>query len=211
MENQPRLVRGLKEKQKKESVKSASKKFNMLKEKYQKEAISQMMKEFNKKNALAVPKILKVVINCGFGKMIIGKTSDEQKKLQNTILEDLAAISGQRPVLARAKKAIAGFKLREDLPIGAKVTLRKRMMYDFLERLINIVLPRTRDFQGIDSSSVDKNGNLTIGIQEHIVFPEISPEKAKIIFGLEITVVTNSKNKEEGLELFRLMGFPIKK
>jgi len=183
----------------------------MLKEKYQKEAISQMMKEFNKKNALAVPKILKVVINCGFGKMIIGKTSDEQKKLQNTILEDLAAISGQRPVLARAKKAIAGFKLREDLPIGAKVTLRKRMMYDFLERLINIVLPRTRDFQGIDSSSVDKNGNLTIGIQEHIVFPEISPEKAKIIFGLEITVVTNSKNKEEGLELFRLMGFPIKK
>jgi len=201
----------LKEKQKKESVKSASKKFNMLKEKYQKEAISQMMKEFNKKNALAVPKILKVVINCGFGKMIIGKTSDEQKKLQNTILEDLAAISGQRPVLARAKKAIAGFKLREDLPIGAKVTLRKRMMYDFLERLINIVLPRTRDFQGIDSSSVDKNGNLTIGIQEHIVFPEISPEKAKIIFGLEITVVTNSKNKEEGLELFRLMGFPIKK
>ena len=181
-----------------------------LKEKYEKEVLPKMMKKFGYKNKMAVPKIEKVMINVGFGKLISEKDSQEQKKIQEAILEDLAQISGQRPILTKAKKSISGFKLRKGLPIGAKVTLRRKKMYDFLERLINIGLPRSRDFWGIPENSVDKNGNLTIGIKEHIAFPEISPEKTKFIFGFEVTVVTNAKDREKGLELFKLMGFPIK-
>ncbi|MDI6591654.1 MAG: 50S ribosomal protein L5 [Patescibacteria group bacterium] len=183
---------------------------NRLREKYQKEVIPEMMKKFGYTNALAVPKIEKVVVNCGFGKLISGKTSEEQKKIYEAILEDLALITGQLPILTRAKKSISGFKIRKGLPVGAQVTLRGKRMYDFLERLIHIGLPRSRDFRGIDPKSLDKEGNLTIGIKEHIAFPEISPEKVKNIFGLEITVVTTAKNKEEGLELLKLLGFPIK-
>ena len=181
-----------------------------LKEKYEKEVVPKMMKKFGYKNKMAVPKIEKVLINVGFGKLISEKTGDEQKKIQQALLEDLAQISGQRPVLTKAKKSISGFKIRKGLPIGAKATLRRGKMYDFLERLINTALPRSRDFWGIPADSVDKNGNLTIGIREHIAFPEISPEKVKFIFGFEVSIVTTAKNKEEGLELFKLMGFPIK-
>jgi len=181
-----------------------------LKEKYEKEVVPKMMKKFGYKNKMAVPKIGKVLINVGFGKLISEKTGDEQKKIQQAVLEDLAQITGQRPVFTTAKKSISGFKIRKGMPIGAKATLRRGKMYDFLERLINIALPRSRDFWGIPADSVDKNGNLTIGIREHIAFPEISPEKVKFIFGFEVSVVTTAKNKEEGLELFRLMGFPIK-
>jgi len=193
-----------------------------LKEKYKKEVIPQMMEKFGYnakgdisgkvryKNAMAVPKIEKVVVNTGFGKSTTGKTSDEQKKIAEAILNDLALICGQKPILTKAKKSISGFKIREGLPIGAQVTLRGKKMYDFLERLINIALPRSRDFQGIDLKAVDKQGNLTIGIREHICFPEILPEKIKSIFGFEITVVTTTKNREEGLELLKLLGFPIK-
>lgn len=182
-----------------------------LKEKYEKHVIPKMMEKFGYKNRMAVPKIEKVIINTGFGKLISEKTTDEQKKIREYILNDLALICGQRPVLTKAKKAISGFKLRKGIPIGAKVTLRKKKKYDFLERLINIGLPRSKDFWGIPKSSVDKNGNLTIGIKEHIAFPEISPEKAKFIFSFEITIMTNTKNREKGLELFKLLGFPIKK
>jgi len=181
-----------------------------LKEKYEKEVVPKMMKKFGYKNKMAVPKIEKVLINVGFGKLISEKTGDEQKKIQQALLEDLAQISGQRPVLTKAKKSISGFKIRKGLPIGAKATLRRGKMYDFLERLINTALPRSRDFWGIPADSVDKNGNLTIGIREHIAFPEISPEKVKFIFGFEVSIVTTARNKEEGLELFKLMGFPIK-
>lgn len=181
-----------------------------LKEKYQKEVIPAMMEKFGYKNRRAVPKIEKVIVNTGFGRLVNGKTSEEQKKIQEAILNDLALICGQYPKLTRAKKAISGFKTRKGLPIGAKVTLRRKRMYDFLERLINIALPRSRDFQGLDPSSFDKDGNLTIGIREQIAFPEISPEATKIIFGLEVTVVTTAKKREEGLELLRLLGFPIK-
>lgn len=181
-----------------------------LQEKYKKEVIPAMRQKFGYRNDMAVPKILKVVINTGFGKLIIGKTSDEQKKIINSISEDLSLIAAQKPILTLSKKAISGFKLRQGIAIGAKVTLRRKMMYDFLERLINIVLPRSRDFQGIPSDSFDKKGNLTLAIKEHIAFPEVSPEKTKNIFGLEITVVTTSKKKEEGLALLKLMGFPIK-
>ncbi len=183
----------------------------VLKERYNKEVIPKMMEKFGYKNKMAVPKIEKVVINTGFGKMISTKTSDEKKKIITAILNDLAAITGQKPVLTKARKSVSGFKIRRGMPIGAAVVLRRKMMSDFLERLINITLPRSRDFQGIDNKSVDKSGNLTIAIKEHISFSEILPEKAKHIFGLEITVITTAGNKEKGLELLKLIGFPMKK
>ncbi len=170
-----------------------------------------MMKRFGYRNIMAVPGIEKVIINAGFGKLISGKTSDEQKKIQNAILEDLSLISGQKPVFKKAKKSISTFKIREGQIIGAAVILRRKKMFDFLERFIHITLPRLRDFQGIDTSSFDKKGNLTFGIREHISFPEILPEKARNIFGLEIIIATTAKTKEEGIELLRLLGFPIKK
>ena len=181
-----------------------------LKEKYQREAIPAMMEKFGCRNKMAVPKIEKVIINTGFGKLVVGKTSDEQKKIRESILNDLALICGQRPILTEAKKAISAFKIREEMPLGARVTLRKKRMFDFLERLIHIALPRSRDFRGINPKSFDKKGNLTIGIKEHITFPEVSPEKIKQIFGFEITIVTTAKSREEGIELLKLMGFPIK-
>lgn len=181
-----------------------------LSEKYKKEVVPAMMEKFGYKSPMAVPKIKKVIINTGFGRTAAGKTTDEQKKIQNAILEDLGLICGQKAVLKAAKKSISSFKIREGQPIGAAVTLRKKKMYDFLERLIQITLPRSRDFQGIDQKSFDKRGNLTVGVKEHIIFSEVSPEKAKNIFGLEIVVATNAHDKKEGVELLKLMGFPIK-
>lgn len=181
-----------------------------LKEKYIKKVIPEMMQKFGYKSPMAVPRIEKVVLNTGYGRQVAGKTGEEQKKIQEAVLTDLATICGQKAVLTLAKKSISSFKIREKMPIGAKVTLRKKRMYDFLDRLINIALPRSRDFRGLKTEAVDKNGNLTIGIKEHIAFPEIMPEKAKSIFGLEIAIATNTKNREESLELFKLMGFPIK-
>lgn len=181
-----------------------------LKEKYEKEVIPQMMEKFGYKNKMAVPKIKKVVVNTGFGREIVGKTGDEQRKMGEMIINDLTLIAGQKAMLCPAKKSIASFKIRKGMPIGARVTLRKGKMYDFLEKLIHVVLPRSRDFRGIGPKSADREGNLTIAIKEHIAFPEVSPEKTKNIFGLEITVITDTKTKEEGLELLRLLGFPIK-
>jgi len=180
-----------------------------LKDKYQKEVIPQMKERFGYKNDMAVPKIKRVVVNTGFGRLISGKTSDEQKKICESILNDISLICGQKTVLTYAKKSISGFKIRKGMAIGARVTLRDQRMYDFLERLIHIGLPRSRDFRGIEQSSFDKKGNLTLAIKEQITFPEILPEKAKINFGFEITVVTGTKTREEGLELLKLMGFPI--
>ena len=195
-----------------EFVRNAGRKSNMLRlpEKYQKEVIPSMQEKFGYKNNMAVPKIEKVIVNTGFGRLVSGKTSDEQKKIVDFILDDLALITGQKPILTQAKKSISGFKIQKGLPIGAMVTLRGKRMYDFLERLIQIALPRCRDFQGLEPNSIDKKGNLTIGIREHIAFPEILPEKAKNIFGLEITVVTDAKKREEGIKLLRFIGFPIK-
>ena len=181
-----------------------------LKEKYQKEVIPQMIENFGYKNALACPKIEKVIINTGFGREIADKTPEEQKRVTEAILKDLSLVSGQKPILTKAKKSISSFKIREGLPIGAKVTLRGKKMDDFLMRLIHIALPRSRDFRGIAPAALDKKGNLTIGIKEHICFPEISPEEVKNIFGLEVTVVTTAKTREEGLELLKLLGFPLK-
>ncbi|HUV81059.1 MAG TPA: 50S ribosomal protein L5 [Patescibacteria group bacterium] len=181
-----------------------------LQEKYKKEVVPALMQKFGYKSPMAAPKIEKVVVNTGYGRQVADKTNEEQKKMTDFILEELGLICGQKAVKTYAKKAISSFKLRQGMPIGAKVTLRGRKMADFLERFINLALPRTRDFKGISPESIDKQSNLTIAVKEHITFPEILPEKARNIFGLEITVVTTAKNKEEAIELFKLLGFPIK-
>lgn len=181
-----------------------------LKEKYNKEVIPAMTEKFGYKNSFAVPKIEKVIVNVGMGKMLGDKSGKERERTIENILNDLSMICGQRAVKTRARKSIAGFSLREGVPVGAKVTLRGQKMYDFLERLVHIALPRSRDFKGLDAKSVDNNGNLTIGLKEHLYFPEVSPEKSKFIFGLEVTAKTTAQKKEEGLELFKMLGFPIK-
>lgn len=183
-----------------------------IKEKFKKEAIPAMKEKFGYKNIMAIPKIEKVVINSGFGKLITAsKSTDETKKITKAISDGITEICGQRPALTKAKNSIAGFKLREGMVVGARVTLRGQKMYDFLEKVINVALPRSRDFQGLNPKSVDGGGNFTFAVKEHIIFPEIAPEDAKIIFGFEVTVVTTAKNKEEGLELLKLVGFPFKK
>ncbi len=181
-----------------------------LQQKYNKEIIPAMMKKFGYKNPMAVPKIKKVTINSSFGKQVASKTSGEREKIQKLIMQDLALIAGQQPRLVKSKKSIAGFSLREGIEIAAMVTLRKGRMWDFLERFIYLSLPKSRDFRGLESKSIDQRGNMNIGFREHVSFPEIFVEKEKTIFGLEVTISTNAKNKEEGLELFKLFGFPIK-
>ncbi|MCX6813306.1 MAG: 50S ribosomal protein L5 [Candidatus Azambacteria bacterium] len=173
-------------------------------ENYKKKIISTLQKELGVKNILALPKIEKVVINIGLGRAL------KDEKFLEVAIQDLTLITGQKPKTTLAKKSIANFKIREGMIIGAAVTLRGQRMYDFISRLINIALPRTRDFRGINVKSLDKNGNLTIGVKEHIVFPEIKGEEVRNIFGFEITVVVKAKNKEEAAALYKAMGFPIK-
>ncbi len=182
-----------------------------LKEKYKKEIVPAMMEKFGYKNIMEVPRFEKVVVNTSFGKMISGKSREEQKKIKDAIVNTLALICGQRPVLTKARKSISSFKIRKGMEIGAMVTLRGDRMYDFLDRVINIALPRSRDFRGIEEKSFDEKGNLTIPVKEHIIFPEVSTEKERTIFGFEITVVMSTKTREEGIELMRLAGLPIKK
>lgn len=174
-----------------------------LQEKRKKEVIPAMRAKFGYKNVMSVPKIEKVVVNAGVGKFSDPKQREEIEKY-------LALITGQKPSPRPAKKAIAAFKTRRGLIIGYQVTLRGKRMYDFLSRLVNVALPRTRDFRGIDPKSFDPRGNLTVGIKEHIVFPEIIGEDYRFLFGMEVTVVTTAKRREEGMELLKLMGFPIK-
>lgn len=185
---------------------------SIIKEKYQKEVVPALKERLGEKTLMALPKIVKVVVNVGFGRSLASKsTKDEERKLIAYVLDNLAEITGQKPLPTKAKKSISAFKTREGMILGAKVTLRGKRLYDFLEKLINITLPRSRDFQGISERAVDDSGNLNIGIKEHIAFPEISPEKSLIILSLEATVVTNAKNRERGLALFNLLGFPFKK
>lgn len=183
----------------------------MLKEKYKKEIIPIMQKKFKYKSVMMVPKIKKIVVNMGYGKIISKKTSGEQKKIIQNIVENFNIITGQKSIFSKAKKSIAIFKIRKGSPIGIYTTLRNKKMYDFLERLINFGLPRTRDFQGIAISKFDKNGNLSIGIEEHISFLEVSTEKLKDIFSFQIIINISGNNREESIELLRLIGMPIKK
>ncbi len=177
---------------------------NRLQEKYLKKAVPALRESLGLRNDLAVPKILKVTLNTG-----VGRFRQDQKVIEE-IANDLTQITGQKAVFTQAKKAVASFKTRQGQVIGAKVTLRGRRMYDFLDRLVGLALPRTRDFRGLSAKAVDQGGNLNIGIKEQIIFPEISHEHVRTIFGLEVCVTTNAGSQEKGLELFKALGFPIK-
>lgn len=176
-----------------------------IKEKYTKEALPKMMKEFGFKTHMAVPKILKVVVNVGTGKM------RDKKEAVEAVEKHLALITGQKPSPRPARIAIASFKTREGMTVGYKITLRGERMYGFLDRLINFAIPRTRDFRGIPLKSVDQGGNLTVGIKEHIVFPEMVGEDVRNIFGLEATIATNANKREHAIALFKLLGVPFEK
>lgn len=175
-----------------------------LKTKYRDEIIQQMMDKFNYSSIMEVPKLTKICVNQGVGQA----TSD--KKMVDTAVEELTMITGQRAVKTKAKKSISNFKLREGMPIGARVTLRHNTMYDFLDRLVSIALPRVRDFRGINDKSFDGRGNYTLGITEQIIFPEIDLDKIPRISGMDITFVTTAKTDEEALELLKLLGLPFK-
>jgi large subunit ribosomal protein L5 len=175
-----------------------------IKDKYNKEVVLKMKKQFNLANSLEVPRIEKVVVNAGIGKFLKETASVSE------IMEALTKITGQKPLMTKARKSIAGFKIREGLEVGMKVTLRGNRMWNFIEKLVGTALPRVKDFRGLKESSIDGQGNLNIGIKEHLIFPEISPEQTKYIFSLEVTAVTNAKDRKKGLTLFKLLGFPIK-
>ena len=176
-----------------------------LKGKYETEISKKLAKELDIKNKMAIPKVDKVVVNTGIGDL------SKNKEGRESIMADLATITGQKPSIRSAKISVAGFNLREGMPVGLSVTLRGKRMYDFLERLFAIVLPRLRDFRGLSLKSFDKGGNYTIGITEHTVFPEINVGKTAGIRGLEITIVTNTDNVEESKKLLELMGMPFAK
>jgi large subunit ribosomal protein L5 len=177
----------------------------VLQNKYDKEVIPAMKEKFAYKNVMEVPKLLKICLNQGVGEAV------SDKKLVDKAVEEMTIITGQKAQPTMSKKAVSNFKLREDMPIGAKVTLRKERMYEFLERLINIALPRVRDFQGLNTKGFDGRGNYTMGITEQIIFPEIEIDKVNKITGMDITFVTSAKTDEECHELLKTFGIPFKK
>ena len=176
-----------------------------LKEQYDKKIVNDLQKEFSLKNKLMVPKITKVVLNMGLG------TNGSDKKILQNCIEDLSLISGQRPVITKFKKSISNFKTRKGSAAGVKVTLRKNKMYEFIDRLVNIALPRIKDFQGLSINGFDKFGNYTFGLKEHIIFPEINFDKVDRIRGMDITLCTNGNNKKTSFALFKAMNFPFDK
>lgn len=175
-----------------------------LRELYKKEIVDMMMKRFKYKSVMQVPKIQKITLNMGVGEAV------GDKKVMNFALEDMTRISGQKPVVTLAKKSIAGFKIREEWPIGCKVTLRNAHMYEFLDRLITITLPRVRDFRGLNPKSFDGTGNYSLGIHEQIVFPEIDFDKIDVIRGLDICITTSAKTNEEAKALLEAFNLPLK-
>jgi large subunit ribosomal protein L5 len=176
-----------------------------MKEKYLKEVVPGLQKEFNYKNPMQVPAIHKVVVNIGMGEAI------QNAKAMDAAVSDLATITGQRPVITRAKHSVAAFKLREGMQIGCMVTLRGEHMYYFLDKLLNVALPRIRDFQGVSSEAFDGRGNYTLGLREQLVFPEIDYDKVDKVRGMEISIVTTARTDEEGRQLLKLMGMPFKR
>ena len=177
---------------------------SQLKQYYEKEVVPKLMETFKYKNIMQVPKLEKVVLNMGLGEAI------HNVKLIDSALEELKLIAGQRPIVTRARKSIAAFKLREGMPIGCSVTLRRERMYDFYNKLVNIALARVRDFRGISGKAFDGRGNYSLGIREHIIFPEIDYDKIDKIKGLNVTVVTTAKTDDEGKKLLKLMGMPFR-
>ncbi len=176
-----------------------------IKEQYKNVAVPSLKEKFGFKNQVLVPKINKVVLNVGFGKHV------KEKEYMTNVEKSLEKIAGQKPMMSKAKKSISAFKIREGMVIGSTVTLRGQRMNDFLNKLVNITFPRVRDFRGISDKSIDEKGNITIGFKEQTCFPEITAEDADNVFGLEVCIATSARNREEGLELFKLLGFPFKK
>jgi len=175
-----------------------------LKDVYDKELIPQLTKEFSYKNVMEVPRLEKIVINMGLGEAI------QNIKILDSAAQELSAISGQKPVITKARKSIASFKLREGMPIGCMVTLRKDRMYEFLDRLVNVALPRVRDFKGVSPKGFDGRGNYSLGVKEQLIFPEINYDKVDKIKGMNITVVTTARTDEEGRALLKLLGMPFR-
>lgn len=186
-------------------IRNRIKVMNNLQEKYRNEIVPKLKEKLGYKNNLAIPKIDKIIINAGLGRGLKDPT------FIDTVESTLTRITGQKPVKTKAKKSISNFKIREGMVIGMKVTLRGKRMYDFIDKLINITLPRVRDFRGLDKKTIDKNGNLTIGFKEHIAFPEIGSDEVEKLHGLEVIINTSAKNKEEGIQLLETFGFPFKK
>ncbi|MCM8795081.1 MAG: 50S ribosomal protein L5 [Candidatus Omnitrophica bacterium] len=173
-------------------------------ERYRNEIVPKMMQTFNLKNRYAVPRLEKIVVNMGIGEALA------DIKILEKSMEELALITGQKPIMLRAKKAIANFKIKKGNPIGCKVTLRRAVMYEFMDRLINVALPRIRDFRGVPGNSFDQKGNYTLGISEQTIFPEVEYDKVTRIQGMDITfVIKNAKSTEEAKELLRLFGMPF--
>lgn len=173
-------------------------------EKYFSECVPFLMKEFGYKNMLQIPKLKMIVVNTSL------KEATQDAKVLDAAVADIAAITGQKPVITRAKKSISNFKLRAGQAIGARVTLRRRHMYEFLNKLVNLALPRVRDFKGVDAKSFDHRGNYTLGLTEQIIFPEINPDKVSKVFGMNITFVTSAKTDKEGKALLKFMGMPFR-
>ncbi len=171
---------------------------------YKERIVPELMKRFNYKSVMQAPKITKITINMGLGEAVA------DKKVLEHAMEDLALIAGQKGVVTRARKSIAGFKIREGMPIGCKVTLRRERMYEFLDRLINVAIPRIRDFRGLSPKAFDGRGNYTMGVKEQIIFPEIDYEKIDAIRGMDITITTSARNDEEGRALLELFNFPFR-
>ncbi len=178
---------------------------NALKEKYQEEVTPSLMKKFEYKSVMEVPKLEKIVVNMGVGDAV------QNSKLLDNAVEELSLITGQKPVITRAKKSIAGFRLREGMPIGAKVTLRGERMYEFLQKLIAVSLPRVRDFRGVSNKAFDGRGNYTLGVKEQLIFTEIDYDKVSKVRGMDIVIVTTSNTDEEARELLAELGMPFQK
>ena len=176
-----------------------------LKDQYDNKIVVDLQKEFSLKNKYMVPKVTKIILNIG-----LGLSANDKKVLQNCV-EDMSLISGQKPVITKFKKSISNFKTRKNMPAGVKVTLRKNKMYEFLDRLVNIALPRIKDFQGLNVSGFDNSGNYTFGIKEHIIFPEINFDKVDRIKGMDITLCTTGNNKKISFALLKAMNFPFNK
>ncbi|OQY40092.1 50S ribosomal protein L5 [Candidatus Atribacteria bacterium 4572_76] len=176
-----------------------------LKEKYLKQVVPEMMKKFKYKSVMAVPRLQKTIINIGLG------SATKDKKIMDEAVKELAVISGQKPIITRAKRSISNFGVRKDMPVGCKVTLRSDRMYEFLDKFINVAIARIRDFRGIPSDSFDGRGNYTVGVKEQLIFPEIDFDQVTNTLGMNITIVTSALNDEEGKVLLELMGVPFKK
>ena len=175
-----------------------------LRDMYQEKVVPALMKEFGYKNVMQVPRLERVVLNVGMGEAI------QNVKLLESAVTELGTITGQKPVVTRAKKAIAGFKLRQGLPIGAKVTLRSRRMYEFVDRLVSLALPRIRDFRGVSPKAFDGRGNYTLGLKEQLIFPEIKYDEVASIHGMDITIVTTARTNDEGKALLKHLGMPFR-